>query len=337
MSNINRIQVPIPYPVKCVNCYYIPGALPTLIDTGVSTDEGLETIRSAIRALGGRLRDVRRVIVTHSHMDHVGLAGRIAQISGAEVFLHQWDTLQWADGHEGQFSSKQEDFRSFFVEAGIPHELIDELIELILSRYRRRCSPIAAETMMPNGMVFEFDDFELEVIHTPGHSPGSVCLFNGADGSLFSGDTLLPEIISNPTIEKSGAGNHKSLVSHQSTLQLIEGLAVKTVFPGHGTPFENLKARIERIRGHHRRRSNQLLQILEQNEAYPENYTEMTQFMAATKLLGSLSGLDIFFGVSSVRGYLDALEEQGLVTRFKEGSEHVYRPAGRGRLMDSKC
>ncbi|MGB6064751.1 MAG: MBL fold metallo-hydrolase [Desulfomonilaceae bacterium] len=336
MTSINRIQVPIPYPVKWVNCYYIPGALPTLIDTGVNSDEGLETIRSAIRAQGGKLRDIRRIIVTHGHMDHVGLAGRIAQISEAEVFLHDWDTLQWANGREEQYSSKQEDFRQFFVEAGIPYGLIDELIELILSRYQNRCSPIAAETTMENGTVFEFDDFALEVIHTPGHSPGSVCLYNKADGSLFSGDTLLPEIISNPTIEKTGSSEHKSLVSHQATLELIAGLGVKTVFPGHGTPFENLKVRIQRIRGHHGRRRKQIRRILERNEASPEKYRGMTQFLVAKELLGTLSGLDIFFGVSSTRGYLDALEEDGLAFRSKEGAEHVYRLAYGGQLMDNR-
>lgn len=326
MTNTIRIQVPIPYPMKWVNCYYFTGSVPTLIDVGVNTDEGWKTIESAIEARGGKLRDVRRIIATHGHMDHVGLAGRIAEISGAKVFVHQWDTVQWAAGPGEQFIGKRLDFRSFFVEAGVPADDIDALIDLILTRYKRMCSPISTETVMEDGTVFEFDDFNLRVIHTPGHSPGSVSLFNQSDGALYTGDSLVPEIISNPTIEKTGSGEHKSLISHHATLERIKGLDAKMVMPGHGTPFEDLEARIQRIKGTHRKRSKQMLRILEQSKTSSKKHSGITQFVAATKLLGELSGLDIFFGVSSARAHLDALAEQGLATRLKEGRQHVYRP-----------
>lgn len=328
MTQTIRIQVPIPYPVKWVNCYYIPGAVSTLIDTGVNTDDGLKTISAAIEAQGGKLSAVRRIIATHGHMDHIGLAGRIAEISGAEVFVHQWDTVQWATGPGEHFIGKRLDFRAFFVEAGVPADEIDKLIDLILTRYKRMCSPISTETLMEDGTVFEFDDLNLQVIHTPGHSPGSVSLFNQSDGTLYTGDTLLPEIISNPTIEKTGSSDHKSLVSHHATLERIKGLGVKMVMPGHGTPFEDLEARIRRIQGHHSKRSKQVLGILEQNEPSSRKHSGMTQFVMATKLLGELSGLDIFFGVSSARAHLDALEEQGLAKRFKEGRVYLYQPNG---------
>jgi glyoxylase-like metal-dependent hydrolase (beta-lactamase superfamily II) len=328
MTNTIRIQVPIPYPVKWVNCYYIPGSVPTLIDTGVNTDEALETIKSAIEAHGGKLTDIRRVIATHGHMDHVGLAGRIAEISGAEVFVHQWDTVQWASGPGEPFIGKRLDFRAFFVEAGVPADDIDELIDLILTRYKRMCSPISTESKMEGGTVFEFDEFNLQVIHTPGHSPGSVSLFNESDGAVYTGDSLVPELISNPTIEKTGSGEHKSLVSHQATLERMKSLGAKMVMPGHGTPFEDLETRIQRLQGTHKKRSKQILGILEQSEACSKRHSGITQFCAATKLLGELSGLDIFFGVSSARAHLDALEEQGLAKRFKEGRQYVYRPNG---------
>ncbi|MGO9572387.1 MAG: MBL fold metallo-hydrolase [Desulfomonilaceae bacterium] len=328
MTNTIRILVPIPYPVKWVNCYYFTGSVPTLIDTGVNTNEALETIKSAMEAQGGKLRDIRRIIATHGHMDHVGLAGRIAEISGAEVFVHQWDTVQWAADPGEPFIGKRLDFRAFFVEAGVPTDDIDELIDLILTRYKRMCSPISTETMMEDGTVFEFDDFNLEVIHTPGHSPGSVSLLNKSDGALYTGDTLLPEIISNPTIEKTGSSAHKSLVSHYAALERMKGLGAKMVMPGHGTPFEDLEARIQRIQGHHGKRSKQILRILEHSETSSKKYSGITQFVAATKLLGELSGLDVFFGVSSARAHLDALEAQGLATRVKEGRQYVYRANG---------
>jgi len=324
MTKIKKIQIPIPYPVKWVNCYYIRGSVPTLIDVGVNADECLEAIKSAIEAEGGKLSDVRRIIATHGHGDHIGLAGRIEEISGAEVFVHCLDTVRWADRGSEHSRQKREDFRIFFAEAGIPKESIDELVELIVVRFTQQCHTVSTEMILEDGRIFKFDDFDLQVVHTPGHSPGSVCLLNKADGVLFSGDTLLPELISNPTTEKTGATEYRSLVGHQASLELIKSLGVKRVLPGHGAPFENLEVRIQKIQGQHDKRSRQILRILAEGDGSPGNHAGMTQFMVATELFGSLSGRDLFFGVSSARAYLDALEEQGLATRLKEGSQHVY-------------
>ncbi|MBI4963188.1 MAG: MBL fold metallo-hydrolase [Desulfomonile tiedjei] len=325
MTKKKRIQVPIPFPVKSVNCYYIPGSVPTLIDTGVNLQDTLEAIKRGIEAQGGKLEDVRRIIATHGHADHIGLAGRIAEISGAEVFVHKWDTVRWADRGGEHAGDKHGDFRTFFLEAGLPTDSIDELVASLISGFRKMCHPVSTERMLEHGMVFKFDDFDLEAIHTPGHSPGCVCLWNRADRELFTGDTLLPALISNPTIEKTGSTDYKSLVGHQASLELIGGLDVKRVFPGHGLPFDSLEARLRDIRGYHGRRTKQILRILGQKDGSAGNHDGKTQYMVATELFGSISGRELFFAVSSARAYLDALEEQGLATRLKEGTRHFYR------------
>lgn len=120
MTIIHRIEVPIPFPLKTVNCYYIPDSNPTLVDTGVNSAEGLDIIEKNMRSAGGRLSDLKRIILTHGHTDHVGLAGKIASHSRAAVFIHPWDRDKIPVEGESWLAGRLDMFRGFLTEAGLP-------------------------------------------------------------------------------------------------------------------------------------------------------------------------------------------------------------------------
>ena len=101
MTTINRIEIRIPFPLKRVNCYYIKDSLPTLIDAGVNTEESFRTVESEVRKVGGTIEGLRRIILTHAHSDHIGLAPSIAQLSGADVYVQKWDAGKIALGEKG--------------------------------------------------------------------------------------------------------------------------------------------------------------------------------------------------------------------------------------------
>jgi len=330
MSTINRIEVRIPFPLKWVNSYYIQDSVPTLIDTGINTEEGFQAVSLAIRKNAGALADIKRIILTHGHLDHMGLAGRIADISGAEVFIHLGDRDKIVKGMERETMEISKGYCQFFREAGLHEDLVQEMINFILLRFRKFVSPLSRVNILAGGETFGFDDFQLKVIHSPGHSAGSICLFNEDDGTFFSGDSLLEKITPNAVIEienKEVRNGYKSLICYLRSLEVISALDVSLVLPGHGSPFSSHRKRIEEIKKHHRLRKQEVLNIL---KAYEERLLErldMTVWMITQQLFPNIKFWDIFLGLSETQGHLEILEEETLITSCKVNNERFYRLA----------
>lgn len=327
MSAVHSISVPIPFPVQTVNCYYIEDSTPTLIDCGINSHEAFEGIRAAVEHVGGSLSRVRRILLTHGHADHMGSAGRIARISGAQVFMHPWDRIAVHEDGE-QNEAARDCFRQFFAEGGVNEETAGGLVELIFERLRNLAAPLEDPTGLQGGEIFSFDDFELRAIHTPGHSPGSVCFFNESDGILFSGDSLIEEIIANPAMEPknlSQTSPYRGLAAYEASLDVIEGLPVKQVLPGHGPPLSDHGARVEHLRMHQRLRREAVFRILKEHENHQPTASGMTALMVAQALFKSLEGADIFHGISAARCHLEFLEDQGRIGRKSDCGRYHYR------------
>lgn len=307
MTAIHRIEIPIPYAVKWVNCYYIEDSVPTLIDTGMNNAESFDALASGIRNAGGDISHLRRIIATHGHSDHAGLARRISDMSGAEIFVHSWDRTKLSNGVH--LKTRIQAFRGFLFDAGVPDAAIADVVSTLSDMFSTLMGPVSEATMLDGGEVFDFDDFQLRVIHAPGHSPGSVCLFDEANGDLFSGDCILGEIIADPT------SNMKSLVEHQASLDSIADLPVQKVLPGHGAAFSSHRRRIGRIRAYHDRRSQKVLSIFKRSG----DPNRTTPFSIASELFPSMKGMDVLYCVSTVRAHLELLGSRGEIDCVTSG------------------
>ena len=328
MTTVNRIEIPIPFPIRSVNIYFIQDSITTLIDAGFHLDESFDLVESAISNAGYRLTDIQRILLTHGHLDHVGLAGRIAAVSGAEIFIHPLDQDKCIWDIKRDHAKRMEPFLRFFREAGLSETVIQDISVIMNARFKEFFPGRFKVQDITSHGSFSFDDFSLDVIYCPGHTSGSVCFFDRKNGNLFSGDHLLKNITSNAVVEIEGPdkrNGYKSLSSHLKSLEMISAMGVKSVLPGHGAPFSGHRERIDEIIRHHHMRREAVLNVLAACDKRETERPGMTLFMISRKLFPYLRGWDIFLGLSEVHGHLEILKEEGLVSSCKAGGQRFYR------------
>lgn len=311
-----RIVVPTPYRVGPANVYVLAEGPVTLIDCGPNTPAAENALRLGLAALGLHLEQVARVVVTHAHPDHYGLAPRIQQASGARVFVGEHDLPKLARG-----SSMLETGR-LLLEAGVP---LDVLVDMD-RRHRSmgNLHPSVADGVpVRHGDRFEFAGFALEALHLPGHTSGHVCLLERERRVLFAGDTLLLEISPNPLLEPSPrdpSRRRKSLVEYLRTLDVLESLHLSEVWPGHGEPILDPAAVIRQMKEHHRARKEELAALLGRRGKSP--------FELAKEMFPGVEGFDNFLAVSEVVAHLDLLVAEGRAEAADRGGVTVYRMPG---------
>src|SRR5688572_19834437 len=123
--NIIPISVPTPFYVGDVNVYLIKEDPLTLIDVGPKTVEAQKVLREKLRQNGIDFADVRRIVLTHAHEDHCGLAKQIRdEAKNAEILVHDWET-----GHLfGRLA--REEHKKLMIRAGVPREVFEEMQEI---------------------------------------------------------------------------------------------------------------------------------------------------------------------------------------------------------------
>ncbi len=326
---LDVLPIPTPFPVGPVNVYLAreDDGL-TLIDGGPRFAPAQEALRGALAERGYRPSDVRRVILTHAHSDHCGLAGELAEESGAEVLTHPVNFSLLAD-----YAEERERWLAFYValmqEAGMPPDQIVQVDRLRrgMSQYMAPVRPTGA---LEEGSALYLGDEEWRVLHTPGHSGGLICLYQPQRQLLISSDHLLRDISSNPIVEppeQEGRERPRRLAEYLSQLQRVAELPIGLALPGHGPLIPDVRDLVARRLAFHDGRARQIAHLL-QNGA-------RTAYDLTLSLFPRLDPVNRFLAVSEVIGHLEVLELRGeVVSVVEEGTRfwQIGPEVGQGEL-----
>lgn len=262
-EGMHMITLPMPFRLKHVNIFaFLEEDGFTLIDTGPNLDSVLPALEDSLARIGRRVEDCRRILITHFHMDHCGLAGLIAGRSGASIYLSEIEgqTIR-AFAKEGDRASR---LRSFGLEHGLDEGTLDTVIRAF-SAFKTATTPFTAAGTLADGDRLDVGGRSVEIIATPGHSRGHISFHLPEERFLIAGDHILPHITPNLSPDLMTPAFHP-LESFLASLARIEELPVAMVCPAHGRPFPDLKGRVAGMREHHRDRSALALQALAEGE-----------------------------------------------------------------------
>ncbi|MFZ5590211.1 MAG: MBL fold metallo-hydrolase [Bacillota bacterium] len=314
-EDIFLVQVPLPFRLNQVNCYVIiaDGGW-DIIDCGLNYAEAREAWMAALRELGGKFTDIKRIFLTHYHPDHYGLAGWLQEQSGASVYVHSAEKRSieevWKRGR-----TNYPLVGDMFKEHGMPEELADELVQdmlkmLPLVQPYPQCDFLTGnEELTMAGNIFR-------LLHTPGHSDGHVCYFCEREGILFSGDHLLPKISSNISLWPT---SHPNPLEHfLRSLEIVGCLPVKSVLPAHGPVFSDCAKRVDELLCHHQQRLLQICRIMGRDEK--------TAFQICQALFGAgLNNHEQRFAMAETLSHLAYLESRARISSRHIGGKIFFR------------
>jgi glyoxylase-like metal-dependent hydrolase (beta-lactamase superfamily II) len=317
LAGIYRLEIPTPFAVGRVNCYLIEDEPLTLIDTGPNSGKALDELTTQLAARGHSIDDLELIVVTHQHIDHLGLVEIVAEHSGAEVAA-----LGIAAARLANFDADAEADDRFAVELmlrnGIPEE-VTEALRSVSRSFRGWGSHVAVTRPLADGEEIGFGDRTLQTLHRPGHSPSDTVFWDERRKILLAADHLLPHISSNPLISRPLDGSSErtqALVTYIDSMRKTREMPAEVVLPGHGEPITDHVALIDdRIAKHERRKEKIHKLIAEQ----PRSGYEIAQ-----AIWGNVAVTQAFLTLSEVIGHADLLLNEGRVREVDDGSVMRY-------------
>jgi glyoxylase-like metal-dependent hydrolase (beta-lactamase superfamily II) len=311
---IHCLPIPTPFAVGRVNVYLVEDDPLTLVDAGPNSATSLTTLENALAEHGRRVEDLERIVVTHQHIDHIGLVQILADRSGAEVvaleMLAPW-LAHYGDGMEADDAFSE----AIMARHGIPED-VRYALRSVSHAFRAWGAAATVTRAVREGETIEFAERTWTVWHRPGHSPSDTVFHDAERGELIAGDHLIKHISSNPLISRPLEGSDpddrpQALVIYMRSLEQTKAMELARVLPGHGDEIHGHVQLIEERFRLHERRARKLLGLIAER---PRTAYELAQAM-----WGNVAVTQAYLTLSEVLGHVDLLRNDGHVVERTEG------------------
>jgi len=319
-AGIHRLAIPTPFAVGRVNVYVIDDEPLTLVDTGPNSGTSFDELERGVGRLGFALEDIELVILTHQHIDHLGLVSLVASRSGADVAA-----IEAAVPFVENYSAEAQEDDAFALELmlrnGIPQDVASAL-QSVSRAFRAWGAQADVTRVLKDGDRIDFRDRTLEVCFRPGHSPSDTVFYDRSRRWLVAADHLLKHISSNPLITRPrdpSGPRPQALVTYLESLRKTREMDIELVLPGHGEPITNHRSLIDQRLVLHARRANKLCRLIGER---PQSAYELAQ-----ALWGDIAVTQAYLTLSEVLGHLDLLVNDGRVREVTGDGVSVWAPA----------
>jgi glyoxylase-like metal-dependent hydrolase (beta-lactamase superfamily II) len=247
-------SIPVPWPrsgLRYTLSYLISGrGGPALIDTGWPTEEAWTALTDAIRQTGHDIAEVRHVLVTHAHADHLGMAGRVREASGALVGMHPAESATLL--HRVEARGWPERLSGWLLSRGAPDSEAAEITEQMAGAVAFHARLARSDYDVEHGSLPLGAGTALRAVWTPGHTPGHLCFYDEQREVLLTGDHVLPRITPHIGLPPGAEGD--PLGDYQASLRALARYSPAEVLPAHEYRFADLGARLDELLRHHRTR-----------------------------------------------------------------------------------
>ena len=321
-AGIHCLALPTPFAVGTVNCFLLEGDPLALIDCGPNSPATLLALERELEARGYKLADIGLVVVSHQHMDHLGLVQTLVQLTGAEVacidvladYVEHYDVESAADDLFGYET---------MLRHGVAPEVVQSLRSSTASRRHAAAAPVRRP--LPAGALLELPNHKLQLLHRPGHSPSDTVFWDVERRIAIVADHLLRDIssnalIANPLPRADASTPFRPLIEYRQSLRATHQQDVALTLTGHGDPVLDHRALIDRRLAGHERRATKLHQLLLQRS--PRTVRDL-----AIELFGARAFEQPFLTTSEVLGHLELLEDEHQVVARERDGRITFSPS----------
>jgi len=318
-AGVHCLSIPTPFLVGRVNCWLIEDDPLTLVDTGPNSGKALDELEQALAARGHRVEDLGLIVLTHQHIDHIGLVEILARRSGAEVAA--LDRLAPYLGDYRRAAELDDEFAvALMLRHGIPAD-VTQALRAVSSAFRGWGSGATVTRPLAAGTQLALRDRTFEILHRPGHSPSDTIFWDAERELLIGGDHLLGHISSNPLVTRpldaedvealtAADARPQALRTYVASLTATRELPARIVLAGHGDPVTDHRALIDERFAMTERRAAKIHALLGDGP--------LTAHEIAQRMWGNVAVTQAFLTLSEVLGHLDLLCADGTVHEHDE-------------------